>query len=127
MNKIRTGVIINNDTGFKEFLKIIINYDNIRIGMESTNIYHVNLYSCLIENGYNPLLLNSIETKLMKKSRVRRNKTDKIDSEAIARYLIISKNNTISMVEYPELKQYVSTYFRLTRKLTTVKNQLTRI
>ena len=95
--------------------------------MESTNIYHVNLYSCLIENGYNPLLLNSIETKLMKKSRVRRNKTDKIDSEAIARYLIISKNNTISMVEYPELKQYVSTYFRLTRKLTTVKNQLTRI
>ena len=26
------------------------------------------------------------------------------------------------MVEYPELKQYVSTYFRLTRKLTAVKN-----
>ena len=63
----------------------------------------------------------------MKRSRIRRNKTDKIDAEAIARYLIISKNNTISMVEYPELKQYVSTYFRLTRKLTTVKNQLTRI
>ncbi len=30
------------------------------------------------------------------------------------------------MVEYPELKQYVSTYFRLTRKLTAVKIQLIR-
>ena len=126
LNKIRTGVIIHNDTGFKEFLKIIGTYDNIRIGMESTNIYHFNLYNFLIENGYSPMLLNSIETRMMKRSRIRRNKTDKIDAEAIARYLIISKNNTISMVEYPELKQYVSTYFRLTRKLTAVKNQLIR-
>ena len=126
LNRIRTGIIINNDTGFKEFLKIIGTYDNIRIGMESTNIYHVNLYNFLIDNGYNPLLLNSIEIKLMKRSRIRRNKTDKIDSEAIARYLIISKNNAINMVEYPELKQYVSTYFRLTKKLTAVKNQLIR-
>lgn len=126
LNRIRTGIIINNDTGFKEFLKIIGTYHNIRIGMESTNIYHVNLYNFLIDNGYNPLLLNSIETKLMKRSRIRRNKTDKIDSEAIARYLIISKNNAINMMEYPELKQYVSTYFRLTKKLTAVKNQLIR-
>jgi hypothetical protein len=54
------------------------------------------------------------------------NKTGKIDSAAIARYLIISKNNTFNMVEYPELKQYVSTYLSLTRKLTAVKNQLIR-
>jgi transposase len=126
LNRIGTGIIINNDTGFREFLKIIETYDNIRIGMESTNIYHVNLYNCLIENGYSPMLLNSIETRMMKRSRIRRNKTDKIDSEAIAKYLIISKNKAISMVEYPELKQYVSTYFRLTRKLTAVKNQLIR-
>lgn len=126
LNKVRTGIIINNDTGFKEFLGIIEGYGNIRIGMESTNIYHLNLYNFLIESGYNPVLLNPVETKLMKRSRIRRNKTDKIDSWAIARYLVISKNNTINMVEYPELKQYVSTYFRLTRKLAAVKNQLIR-
>ena len=126
LNKVRTGIIINNDTGFKEFLGIIEGYGNIRIGMESTNIYHVNLYNFLIESGYNPVLLNPVETKLMKRSRIRRNKTDKIDSWAIARYLVISKNNTINMVENPELKQYVSTYFRLTRKLAAVKNQLIR-
>ena len=126
LNKVRTGIIINNDTGFKEFLGIIEGYGNIRIGMESTNIYHLNLYNFLIESGYNPVLLNPVETKLMKRSRIRRNKTDKIDSWAIARYLVISKNNAINMVEYPELKQYVSTYFRLTRKLAAVKNQLIR-
>ena len=126
LNKVRTGIIINNDTGFKEFLGIIEGYGNIRIGMESTNIYHLNLYNFLIESGYNPVLLNPVETKLMKRSRIRRNKTDKIDSWAIAGYLVISKNNTINMVENPELKQYVSTYFRLTRKLAAVKNQLIR-
>ena len=47
--------------------------------MESTNIYPVNLYSCLIENGYNPVLLNSIKTKMMKTSRIRKKKTDKIN------------------------------------------------
>ncbi len=46
LNRIRTGIIINNDTGFKEFLRIIETYDNV----------------------YNPMLLNSIETKRMKKS-----------------------------------------------------------
>ena len=107
LNRIKIGIIINNDTGFKEFLKIIGTYDNIRIGMESTNIYHVDLCSCLIENGYNPLLLNSIETKMMKRARIRRNRADKIDSEAIARYFIISKNNAINMVEYAEPKEYV--------------------
>jgi len=38
LRKLRTGIIINNNNGFKEFLKIIINYDNIKIGMESTKI-----------------------------------------------------------------------------------------
>ena len=93
--------------------------------MESTNIYHLNLYNFLIENEYNPVLLNSIETKIIKRTRIRRNKTDKIDSESIARYLIISNNNTINM-EYYDLREYVNTYFRITRKLTAVKNALIR-
>ena len=126
LNKVRAGIIITNDTGFKEFLGTIEGYDNIRRGMESTNIYHANLYNFLIESGYNPVLLSPVETKLMKRSRIRRNKTDKIDSWGIARYLVISKNNTINMVEYPELKQYVSTYFRLIKKPAAVKNQLIR-
>lgn len=74
MNKLRTGIIINNSNGLREFLGIIKIYGNIRIGMESTNIYHLNLYNYLINRDYKPVLLNSIETKMMKKSRIRKNK-----------------------------------------------------
>lgn len=56
---------------------------------------------------------------------MRKNKTDKIDSEAVARYLIISNNNAINM-EYPDLKEDVNIYFRLTRKLTGGKKQIIR-
>ena len=72
MNKLRTGIIINNSNGLREFLGIIKIYGNIRIGMESTNIYHLNLYNYLINRYYKPVLLNSIETKMMKKSRIRK-------------------------------------------------------
>jgi len=45
-----------------------------------------------------------METKLMKDSRIRKNKADKIDSEAIAKYIIIRKNNTINMDQNNEDK-----------------------
>ena len=126
---IKRGILINNGSGFSEFLRIIKNYRNIKIGMESTNIYHVNLYTYLINNNRNTILLNPIETKLLKSSRIRKNKTDKIDAEAIAKYIIIRKSNIITMEEAPEniytnLKEYVYTYVRINKKITIAKNQL---
>jgi len=129
LSVIKRGILINNNYGFSEFLRIIKNYRNIRIGMESTNIYHVNLYNYLIENNCSAIILNSLETKLLKSSRIRKNKTDKIDSEAIAKYIIIRKNNIIAMKKntentYTNLREYVYTYMRINRKITMAKNQL---
>ena len=126
---IKRGILINNSSGFSEFLRIIKNYRNIKIGMESTNIYHVNLYTYLINNNRNTILLNPIETKLLKSSKIRKNKTDKIDAEAIAKYIIIRKNNIITMEKntentYTNLKEYVYTYVRINKKITIAKNQL---
>ena len=72
-----------------------------------------------------------METKLLKSSRIRKNKTDKIDAEAIAKYIIIRKNNIIAMEKnnentYTNLKEYTYTYLRLNRKITMAKNQLIR-
>jgi len=126
---IKRGILINNSSGFFEFLRIIKNYRNIKMGMESTNIYHVNLYNYLINNNRNTILLNPIETKLLKSSRIRKNKTDKIDAEAIAKYIIIRKNNIITMEKdteniYTNLREYVYTYIRINKKITIAKNQL---
>ena len=43
LRKIKRGMLINNIYSFSEFLKIIKNYGNIKIGIESTNAHHVNL------------------------------------------------------------------------------------
>ena len=87
LSVIKKGILINNNNGFSEFLRIIRNYKKIKIGIESTGIYHVNLYTYLINNNCNIILLNPLETKLLKSSRIRKNKTDKIDAEAIAKYI----------------------------------------
>ena len=60
------------------------------------------------------MLLNLMETKLLKSSSIRKNKTDKIDLEALAKYIITRKNNIISMDKnaentYTNLKGYVYT------------------
>ena len=91
LSVIKRGIFVNNIHGFSEFLRIIKKYKNIKLGIESTGIYHVNLYTFLINNNCNVILLNPMETKLLKSSRIRKNKTDKIDAEAIAKYIIIRK------------------------------------
>ena len=56
----------------------------------------------------------------MKSSRIRKNKTDKIDTEAIAKYIIITmKKNTENT--YTNLREYVYTYIRINRKITMEK------
>ena len=131
LSVIKRGILINNNNGFSEFLRIIKKYKDIKIGIESTGIYHVNLYTYLINNNCNIILLNPMETKLLKSSRIRKNKTDKIDAEAIAKYIIIRKNNIITMEKntentYTNLKEYVYTYVRINRKIAMAKNQLIR-
>ena len=127
----KRGMLINNNYGFSEFLRIIKNNKDTKIGIEPIGIYHVNLYTYLINNNYNIILLNPLETKLLKSSRIRKNKTDKIDAEAIAKYIIIRKNNIITMKKntentYTNLREYGYAYVRINRKIAMTKNQLIR-
>ena len=125
LSVIKRGMLINNNYGFSEFLRIVRNYGNIKIGIESTGIYHVSLYTFLINNNCNIILLNPMETKLLKNSRIRKNKTDKIDAEAIAQNNIISIDKNTENT-YTNLKEYVYTHVRINRKITMAKNQLIR-
>ncbi len=97
LSVIKIGILINNINGLSEFLRIVRNYGNIKMGIEFTWIYHINLCTYLIDNNYNIILLNPLETKLLKSSKIRMNKTNKIDAEAITQYIIIRKNDIIAM------------------------------
>ena len=56
----------------------------MKIGMESTGIYHIPLYNHLITDGFPVRILNGLEVRGMKKSRVRKTTNDTIDADVNA-------------------------------------------
>lgn len=81
----------NNQCGFLSFRDLLSSLDdstNIKIGFEATSHYHFNLMFFLDKEGYlfmelNPVLVNKFATT----QTLRKTKTDKVDSLAIAKYL----------------------------------------
>jgi len=67
---------------FKKFPK-----NDVVVGLESTGVYGENLIAFLTEQGYKIALINPIETSSLRRKRIRKAKTDKIDSKGICKYL----------------------------------------
>jgi len=59
------------------------------IGMESTGRYHINLMGYLIKKGYDVREFNPIEVHGVRKMRMKRAKTDPIDSDIVATALML--------------------------------------
>ena len=70
----------------------------MKIGMESTGIYHIPLYNHLRTHGFPVRILNGLEVRGMKKSRVRKTTNDTIDAESIAKYLMIREEKDTFVV-----------------------------
>ena len=113
--------IKNNKAGFDELLTIInslSNPEDIRIGFESTAHYALNL-ELFLENSIltfmevNPVLISEYK----KSKTLRRTKTDSVDCEAIARWLMT--------VEYkPHSKGFYHAYSL--KSLTRLRDKLIR-
>ena len=113
--------IKNNKAGFDELLSIInslSNPEDIRIGFESTAHYALNL-ELFLENSLltfmevNPVLISEYK----KSKTLRRTKTDSVDCESIARWLMT--------VEYkPHSKRFYHAYSL--KSLTRLRDKLIR-
>ena len=134
MNILYRGSNCSNSSESFDSLKKNIEYlksmaSRIYIGMESTGIYHLPLYRYLRDNGFHVRILNGLEVRGMKKSGVRKTTNDSIDSESIARYLMVSKDK--DSYDYPDelrnLKELVTALDILTTKIITTKNNIIRI
>ena len=101
----------------------------LSIGMESTGIYHMPLYNHLRNEGFHVRILNGLEVRGMKKSRVRKTSNDAIDAHSIARYLMVTE--TKDSYEFPEelenLREFITAYDILTCKIRTTKNNIIRV
>ena len=81
----------NNKKGFQQFLDLLKPYDNsnVRIGLEATGHYGLNLKLFLEKNNYTFMEFNPLLIKEFKKSlSLRKTKTDKIDTKAICQKLM---------------------------------------
>lgn len=112
----RSSVTIeNNESGYKKLHEDIQAFSgatgdsNIRIGLESTGIYHTNIIAFLIAHDYEVMMINPILTNMARKSnKVHSQKNDNLDSQVICKYLIDNSD---------ELTPYTPTlYHRLNLK-----------
>lgn len=85
-----------NSNGFNELSKEVRNliYDDIFFVMESTGVYHLNMYFFLVDNNLqaavvNPLLIHNFAQS----TSLRKTKTDKKDAETIADFALANYQN----------------------------------
>lgn len=89
----------NNQDGFLELLSLYNNFKVVKIGFESTGVYHKMLEVYLFSNGVSPYILNPLKVHNFTKSLNIHGKTDKSDSYAIA--LFILKNDLRDYLSFP--------------------------
>lgn len=123
--------VSNNELGYKKLHKDIQTFcgamkdDRVRIGLESTGFYHLNVLKYLTELGYDVELINPMVINLFKKSRkVHVPKTDNLDSKAIAAYISQQtdfKPYTIKSYHISALKSLSRERFNLVEEMRKTK------
>ena len=85
---------LNDNDGFYMLPSKLNSFDknSIIIGLESTAHYGNNLVSLLVTKGFNVCVLNPIQTSSLRKNRIRKTKTDKVDSLVIAKAVALMEN-----------------------------------
>jgi transposase len=85
-----------NAHGFWEFLKSVSSHceklDQVLVGMESTGCYHINLYSFLMGQGIDAVVINPLLIANFAKLSLRKTKTDKKDATTIAKFLMVHQD-----------------------------------
>jgi transposase len=102
------------------------NKKSIIIGMESSGVYHINLYSFLRENSYNVSLINPLIISSFTKLSLRKSKTDRKDSKEIAKYLLMVDEN-INYFESNEIKYLVRERERISKEIGRIKNDIEKV
>jgi len=124
--------IPNTLDGFNTLLEAIPNVskDKIKVGLEATGHYSLNLMRFIIDNQFPLIVLNPLQTNLFRKAHtLRKSKTDKIDAKLIALMLQSGNFKPHSDVSYHlrELKSLTRHKSRIKDNLAKYKISLHRI
>jgi len=118
----------NDLNGFQKLLKQLNSFpiNEMFIGMESTAHYAENLTSFLFTRGFQVCIINPIQTSSLRKSNIRKTKTDSVDTYLIIKALTLNHYRLFSERDFDSLQLKNLCRFRqkLMKARTKVKIQL---
>ena len=128
-------VIRNNQDGFdalyQKICSVTDSLQNVKVGLEATGHYHLNLLGYLLDKGLTTCLINPLQTSLFRKSlSFRKTKTDPVDARAIARLLMSDRTlQPYSLTSYQneELKSLTRYRADKVRERARLKSSLSRL
>ena len=114
----------NTAEGFCLLLSKISEFpkEDVLIGLESTGIYSENLICFLYEAGYKLAVINPIQTATLRKTSIRKTKTDKVDTLLIIKSLMVNSYRLYSQRDAESLKLKTLCRFRQNLKATPHKD-----
>jgi len=118
----------NDHAGFQLLLSKLSSFDKefLLIGMESTAHYGENLICFLFSRGFRICVINPIQTATLRKTNIRKTKTDSVDTHLIIKALIMNHYRLFTQRDLETLKLKNLCRFRqkLVKARTRVKIQL---
>lgn len=122
----------NNKIGFNKFFQAISSFLplEIRIGLEATGHYGLNLIDFITSKQLPTVVLNPLSVNLFRKSlTLRKTKTDKIDCKVIALMIRSDEFKSYSPLAYhlDELKALTRHRYRLIHEQSRLKISITRL
>lgn len=120
----------NDYDGFQMLLTKLSKFESssIIIGLESTAHYGNNLVEYLVAKKFNVCVLNPIQTATLRKNRIRKTKTDTVDTYVIAQALMMQTSHrfiTLQDIDLWDLKNLGRFRQKTVKQRTRLKIQLT--
>lgn len=96
----------NDSDGFHLLLSKLSSFDrsNLLVGLESTSHYGENLVCFLYDLGYAIVVINPIQTATLRKTGIRKTKTDKVDTFLIIKSMIVNKHRLYTKMDIDSLR-----------------------
>lgn len=96
----------NDASGFCLLQKKLSSFDkdDVLIGLESTGIYSENLICFLFGAGFHLAVINPIQTATLRKTSIRKTKTDKVDTLLIIKSLMVNSYRLYSERDAESMK-----------------------
>lgn len=120
----------SDSEGYKMFKERLSPYISdtfqVRIGLEASGHYWLNLYENLVRDGFSPIVLNPLQVHAYRNQGIRGTKTDNVDSLLIAKMLRLEEYIDTNAKDDVKLSlRYLARYrSELIEQIVSVKNKV---